>query len=277
MKALAIAVLTTVALPAAHAGTHKRVTFPALSQLVPHIGETYQVTVEQSQQGSYALAGKSHPVDDTLTATFTVEVIGVNGAVITDKRITFQSAHIRTAEGKLDKDLPATGKTYVLHNSLTKPFERDDGSTISAEERYVLMQLSQLRVPEAPSVHFAGKTFASGAKVLVKHPKWLAGLSFGTVSGAELALTLTTADSSTATFKTKLTAGGKQLGLTYAIHQQGTLVVDRALARPLELSTRASQTASGLLDKHAAGTTLAIKTHVVFAYDAEPEATTPSN
>jgi hypothetical protein len=270
MKPFMIAILATSAFSIARAGTPKNVTFPGLPAVVPIQGEKYQVTFEQLQHGSYAFAGNEHQVDDTLTATFTVEVIGVHDELITDKRITFVSAHIRTAGGKTDKDLPVTGKTYRLHNSLSHHFEREDGATISPEERYALSQIDQLKVPDAPSVLFAGKTFVTGATVVVKRPQWLPAFQDAVGIGlvdAVLDLTLRVADSSAATFTTRRVSTGKLGSLAFTIEQQGTLVVDRARARPLEITTRATQKASGKMGKDAAGTALDINTHVVIQYE----------
>jgi hypothetical protein len=189
--------------------------------------------------------GQTVEVDSHKHSIRVVEVVAVDGGAMTKVKVSYpEMTDTSTSGGKSkDKAVPVVGKSYLVwrEGGATK-VTHEDGSEVTPEEQHIAAKITKdLGHPDPMAALLASKTWKAGVKVDLTADELAAmGANLGDDDAAPQmgagALTLKSADATTATFEfvvsmtMKLPKGEMKIDLTL------TVKIDRATARPTELS-----------------------------------------
>jgi hypothetical protein len=218
--------------------------------VAPHVGEVATITDDMSVTGTIKMGGKSMPMKQQATETYTQEVVEASGDTVSKLKLTFKSAHMKAdAMGmKQDQDLPVKGHAYVVTSDKGKAaYVKDGGGTVDAQETAVLQKFGeQVGNPDRMGKLLAGKSFKKGEKVTLsaEEIKAVAPPNEG-MTASDVTLTLTGSDAKSATFALAGTFSGKQGPMDMQVTVTGTIKVDLKRSRPTDFKMNGTMTGAG--------------------------------
>jgi hypothetical protein len=241
----ALAFATGVGGVRAHAGGLQ------IPYVAPKQGEIATVLNEESTDGTLSLGGKSSPLTQKLSETYTEEIVAVKGDVVTKEKIVVTAAHnaVDAMGQKNDADLPIKGKTYVVasDDGVTTTVTGSDGKEVIGAEHDLVVKLAEhVGTPDKLGQMLGAKTFTKGTKVALTEDEVAAmmGKTEG-MKASDVSLTLTAQNAKVATFAMTGTLAGKQTGMDVSVTFKGVVKVDLKSSRPLDFTMTGTMKGSG--------------------------------
>lgn len=218
--------------------------------VAPKVGDVQNVKEDESLDGTVTMQGKTMPIKQSMTSTYTRETVTVSGDAETKVKVTFKTAHASANQmgAKSDADLPVKGKVYVVTGDAAKPTVTDAKGAAASEAEAGIVAKAVENIGQADKFGkmMATKSFVKGAKVTLSADEVTAMM--GNAEGmtvSDVSLTLTNSDGKTATFTMTGTFGGKQGPMDMKITFTAVAKVDIKRSRPLDLNMTGDVTGSG--------------------------------
>lgn len=218
--------------------------------VAPKVGETETTSEDESMKGTLTMGGKSSPVEEATSQTYTKQVLAVAGDAATKVKVVVKAAHASSsAMGmKQDMDLPIKGKSYVASfDSGKTTVKGDKGADAPTDEAKLLGKIVEsLGQPDAFAKKMAGMSFTKGQAVPLSAEDLatMMGSAEG-MTAKDVSLTLSESDGKIATFEMKGSFSGKENGMDIAITFTATAKVDIKKSRPLSMAMTGDITGSG--------------------------------
>lgn len=242
-----------------------------LSYAAPPVGLQMVEESELDTTLTLAKGSDASALDEDERELSHVTVLAVTGDAITQIRIQYDTKETSQRVGgdaTIDKS-PLDGHTYTVtfaDGALTA--SRDDGAAITDDEKAALIEdHHDLGKQPAVAHMLTAHTWKEGEQVTLAAGE-LDGLGMGDASVKPVSgtITLTGTGAGVATFATEVTLVKDDDKGKVETHVQGTMRVEIAGARPVEITTTSS--ASGELRGAMAGTTVtgSTKGHITYTY-----------
>ncbi len=248
MNKLLVVVAVAIGVPA-HAGGLK------ITHVAPKQGQVATVVSEEALDGTVSVGKNSSPLTQKESASYTEEVVAVDGDTVTKAKITV------TDSERDGQALPTKGKSYTVSASGgTITVAGADGKDVADPEKTIAAHLADdVGKPDKLLALMGTKTFAKGQKVALTADEVASLFTQGEgLTVKKMSLALSAQDATTATFALTGQLTGSQEGLSVTMDVNATIKVEIATSRALDFAMKGAITGKGEAD----GQKLAMKATV---------------
>jgi hypothetical protein len=228
-----------------------------LLRIPPKVGEVRVVVEAVESDGTMLAAGREVRLAKKAELKRTEEVLAVDGDVVTQLKVTFDTVADHRTVGTNEQDVasPYAGKTYVVSfvkgkgKAKPKLTATEDGKPFKGKPADLLVDefRDDIGVVGYAGVALGGRTYTAGEAVTVPAQELLSILPEGRhdLKGEGLTVTFVERRGEIATFTIAGTLTRPEGKMTMTLDLKGTLEVDVPLGRPVKVAIEGASKGAG--------------------------------